>query len=159
MQDETTVSAADIARLAEVGRTAVSNWRRRYADFPQPVGGTPASPLFALTEVEAWLRGQRKLLEVPLAERAWQELRARAGDDLQLATTLADIGDLLLNGQAGAGAAVAELAAALGTADAFEVLVRRFQEIQGRRAAATPPEIAELMAAARHPKKPLIQSD
>ena len=107
MQDETTVSAADIARLAEVGRTAVSNWRRRYADFPQPVGGTPASPLFALTEVEAWLRGQRKLLEVPLAERAWQELRARAGDDLQLATTLADIGDLLLNGQAGAGAAVA----------------------------------------------------
>jgi hypothetical protein len=147
VQDETTVSAADIARLAEVGRTAVSNWRRRYADFPQPVGGTPASPLFALTEVEVWLRGQRKLLEVPLAERAWQELRARAGDDLQLATTLADVGDLLLNGQAGAGVAVAELAAALGTADAFEILVRRFQEIQARRAAATPPEIAELMAA------------
>ena len=100
---------------------------------------TPAADLALVTE--------SSVLEVPLAERAWQELRARAGDDLQLATTLADIGDLLLNGQAGAGAAVAELAAALGTADAFEVLVRRFQEIQGRRAAATPPEIAELMAA------------
>ena len=78
------MSAADIARLAAVGRTAVSNWRRRYPDFPQPVGGTPASPLFALAEVEAWLRAQGKMVEVPLAERAWQELWARAGDDLQL---------------------------------------------------------------------------
>ena len=74
MRDETTVSAADIARLADVGRTAVSNWRRRYADFPQPVGGTPASPLFALAEIETWLRDQGKLLEMPLAERAWQAL-------------------------------------------------------------------------------------
>ena len=134
-------------RLAAVGRTAVSNWRRRYADFPQPVGGTPASPLFALAEVEAWLRSQGKLLEVPLVERAWQELRARAGDDLQLAAALADAGDLLVKSQDSAPAAVRELAAALGAADAFEVLLRRFQEGQARRAAVTPPEIAELMAA------------
>ena len=147
VRDETTVSAADIARLAAVGRTAVSNWRRRYADFPQPVGGTPASPLFALAEVEAWLRSQGKLLEVPLVERAWQELRARAGDDLQLAAALADAGDLLVKSQDSAPAAVRELAAALGAADAFEVLLRRFQEGQARRAAVTPPEIAELMAA------------
>jgi SAM-dependent methyltransferase len=146
VQDTTTVSAADIARLADVGRTAVSNWRRRYADFPQAVGGTPASPLFALTEVEAWLRGQGKLLEVPLAERAWQELRARAGDDMRLAATLAEIGDLLVQGQAAGSAAVARLAAAFGAADAFEVLLRRFQEMQPRRAATTLPEIAELMA-------------
>jgi hypothetical protein len=146
MQDGTTVSAADVARLAGVGRTAVSNWRRRYADFPQPVGGTPASPLFALTEVEAWLRGQGKLLEVPLAERAWQEVRAHAGDDMQLAATLADVGDLLVKGQMGAPSAVGGLAAALGSADAFEVLVCRFQEMQARRSAATPQEIAELMA-------------
>jgi SAM-dependent methyltransferase len=146
VRDETTVSAADIARLADVGRTAVSNWRRRYADFPQPVGGTPASPLFALAEIETWLRDQGKLLEMPLAERAWQALRARAGDDLRLAATLADAGELLLDGRAGAGSAVAELAGAMGAADAFEVLLRRFQEMQARRAA-TPTEIAELMAA------------
>jgi hypothetical protein len=168
----TTVSAADIARLAEVGRTAVSNWRRRHPDFPQPVGGTPASPLFALADVESWLRAQGKLLQVPLAERAWQELRAQAGDDLQLGATLASAGDLMAEGAAVAGAAaggsvagraavagaaaggsvagraaVAELAEALGAADAFEILLRRFLQMQGRRAAATPPEIAELMAA------------
>ncbi|MFF8728242.1 N-6 DNA methylase [Streptomyces sp. NPDC015171] len=75
MQDNTTeVTAAGIARLAGVGRAAVSNWRRRHADFPKPVGGTETSPSFALTEVENWLRKQGKLAEVPLRERVWQQL-------------------------------------------------------------------------------------
>ncbi|MFJ7966141.1 N-6 DNA methylase [Streptomyces sp. NPDC096324] len=75
MQDNATeVTAAGIARLAGVGRAAVSNWRRRHADFPKPVGGTETSPSFALVEVEAWLRHQGKLAEVPLRERVWQQL-------------------------------------------------------------------------------------
>ena len=147
MQDETLVSAADIARLADVGRSAVSNWRRRYPDFPQPAGGTPSGPLFVLTEVEAWLRDQGKLLEVPLAERAWQELRARAGDDLHLATALADVGELLEQDRLTEPAAVTELAAALGPADAFEVLFGRLQDMQARNTPATPADVAELMAA------------
>ncbi|MDT7839489.1 N-6 DNA methylase [Streptomyces justiciae] len=75
MQDNATeVTAAGIARLAGVGRAAVSNWRRRHADFPKPVGGTETSPSFALAEVESWLRKQGKLAEVPLRERVWQQL-------------------------------------------------------------------------------------
>ncbi|WP_435841449.1 N-6 DNA methylase [Streptomyces griseofuscus] len=75
VQDQATeVTAAGIARLAGVGRAAVSNWRRRHADFPKPVGGTETSPSFALAEVEGWLRKQGKLAEVPLRERVWQQL-------------------------------------------------------------------------------------
>ncbi|MFB7246156.1 N-6 DNA methylase [Streptomyces populi] len=75
MQDNATeVTAAGIARLAGVGRAAVSNWRRRHADFPKPVGGTETSPSFARAEVETWLRDQGKLAEVPLRERVWQQL-------------------------------------------------------------------------------------
>ncbi|MEU5623792.1 N-6 DNA methylase [Streptomyces tendae] len=75
MQDHgTEVTAAGIARLAGVGRAAVSNWRRRHADFPKPVGGTETSPSFALADVEAWLRAQGKLAEVPPRERVWQQL-------------------------------------------------------------------------------------
>ncbi|MEU3900252.1 N-6 DNA methylase [Streptomyces sp. NPDC045251] len=75
MQDNATeVTAAGIARLAGVGRAAVSNWRRRHADFPKPVGGTESSPSFALAEVEGWLRAQGKLAEVPLRERVWQQV-------------------------------------------------------------------------------------
>ncbi|WP_431986363.1 N-6 DNA methylase [Streptomyces griseoflavus] len=75
LQDNATeVTAAGIARLAGVGRAAVSNWRRRHADFPRPAGGTETSPSFALTEVEDWLRRHGKLAEVPLKERVWQHL-------------------------------------------------------------------------------------
>ncbi|WP_255948612.1 N-6 DNA methylase [Streptomyces odontomachi] len=68
------VTATGIARLAGVGRAAVSNWRRRHADFPKPVGGTESSPAFALHEIEQWLRDQGKLAEVPLREQVWQQL-------------------------------------------------------------------------------------
>ncbi|MEV5748567.1 N-6 DNA methylase [Actinoallomurus sp. NPDC052308] len=162
MQDEATVSAADIARLAGVGRAAVSNWRRRHPDFPQPVGGTPTSPVFALTDVEAWLRDQRKLDELPLEERVWQRLRAEAHDDLRVAEVVADAGELLLRRRS-AGAprpghapeplsaetaqAVAELADARGTVQAFEFLFTRYRETQARRVSTTPPEIPGLMAA------------
>ncbi|MFI6639262.1 N-6 DNA methylase [Streptomyces sp. NPDC050504] len=74
VRDAGEVTAAGIARLAGVGRAAVSNWRRRHADFPKPVGGTETSPAFALAEVEEWLRRQGKLAEVPLRERAWQQV-------------------------------------------------------------------------------------
>lgn len=94
MQDNATeVTAAGIARLAGVGRAAVSNWRRRHADFPRPVGGTETSPSFALAEVEDWLRRHRKLAEVPLRERVWQQL---AGHPAGPVTALTHAGCVLL---------------------------------------------------------------
>ncbi|RRQ79817.1 N-6 DNA methylase [Streptomyces griseofuscus] len=94
MQDQATeVTAAGIARLAGVGRAAVSNWRRRHADFPKPVGGTETSPSFALAEVEGWLRKQGKLAEVPLRERVWQQLAGHPGGPL---TALVHAGCTLL---------------------------------------------------------------
>ncbi|MEU3719128.1 N-6 DNA methylase [Streptomyces californicus] len=79
----TEVTAAGIARLAGVGRAAVSNWRRRHADFPLPVGGTGTSPSFALAEVEQWLREQGKLVEVPLRERVWQAIAGHPAGAVQ----------------------------------------------------------------------------
>ncbi|MFF6903537.1 hypothetical protein [Streptomyces hydrogenans] len=55
------VNMAQIAREAGVGRAAVVNWRRRYDDFPQPVGGTPESPLFRADEATAWLHAYDKV--------------------------------------------------------------------------------------------------
>lgn len=147
MAEQTLVTAADIARMAGVGRSAVSNWRRRYAGFPQPVAGTSASPLFTLTEVESWLRDQGKLLEVPLAERAWQELRVHAGDDIRVASALADAGENLVAGLTAEPSAVAELAREIGPADTFEVLFNRFHETRTRGAAGPTTEIARFMAA------------
>ncbi|MER7010434.1 N-6 DNA methylase [Saccharopolyspora sp. NPDC000359] len=48
------LSASGIARAAGVGRAAVSNWRERNPDFPEPQAGR-----FAAEEVAAWLDKRR----------------------------------------------------------------------------------------------------
>ncbi|MET8013773.1 N-6 DNA methylase [Streptomyces sp. NPDC005271] len=117
------VTAAGIARLAGVGRAAVSNWRRRHADFPKPVGGTETSPTFALGDIEQWLRAQGKLAEVPLRERVWQ----------------------LLAGHPAGGTA------ALGHVGAVLLLVRDRPGVWGRLGRATDDQLAELLPAALAP--------
>ncbi|WP_327045400.1 N-6 DNA methylase [Microbispora sp. NBC_01189] len=149
--DEATVTAADIARMVGVGRAAVSNWRRRYADFPAPVGGTATSPTFSLEAVEEWLLGQGKVAEVPLRERAWQQIR-NAADDLHLGAVVAEAAELLL-GQgrrrlvaAPAWRLLQELAEEQGSAEAARFLLDRYAEVHSRRLFETPPEIARFMA-------------
>ncbi|MFB4279084.1 N-6 DNA methylase [Nonomuraea sp. MTCD27] len=93
MSHDPTVNAGDIARLAGVGRAAVSNWRRRHDDFPQPIGGTANQPLFSLRQVESWLRRYGKSYQVSLGDRVWQRLKA-AGD-LRLGELVAHAGTLL----------------------------------------------------------------
>ena len=63
------ITAAAIARLAGVGRAAVSNWRRRYPGFPKPVGGSPTSPTFSRSAVEAWLKETGKADQLATAGR------------------------------------------------------------------------------------------
>src|ERR1700732_1132485 len=63
------IPAAAIARLAGVGRAAVSNWRRRYPDFPKPVAGGPGSPMFSRAQVEDWLTATGKADQLATAGR------------------------------------------------------------------------------------------
>lgn len=86
-------TGSEIARLAGVTRAAVSNWRRRYEDFPTPTGGAANSPLYALTEVQAWLDKQRKGQEVSPEVELWQSMRAAYAE--QMLTGLADVAGLL----------------------------------------------------------------
>lgn len=90
------VTASEIARIAGVTRAAVSNWRRRYEDFPAPAGGSATSPLFDLAAVQTWLDRQRKGQDVSAEVQLWQALRAASGDDMTGA--LADAAQLLAGG-------------------------------------------------------------
>ncbi|WP_182882264.1 N-6 DNA methylase [Microbispora sp. H10949] len=160
MHDDARVAAGDIARLAGVGRAAVSNWRRRFQDFPDPVGGTSSNPLFSLTEVEAWLRGQGKLAELPEDERVWQQIRNSA-DDLHLASLVSSVVAFLVQSEGNdplkrrdpAGVdvpvallkAVTGLAAERGLRDTVEFLFRRYIETHSRRVQIVSPDVAALM--------------
>ncbi|WP_422733370.1 N-6 DNA methylase [Micromonospora sp. WMMD558] len=149
-----TITAAEIARLAGVGRAAVSNWRKRHPDFPSPVGGTAASPEFDLGEVETWLREQGKLPELSRAERLWRHLAAVTESP---AAALASVGAQLLSRQR-AGKRVAvdpavkpllpdidALADELTPPAAFDELWQRFSAPAPGRPWATPDELADLM--------------
>ena len=110
------MTAAAIARLAGVGRAAVSNWRRRYPAFPKPVGGSLASPTFSRAEVVAWLEETGKADQLATAgrtetgteritgpawspgpgpdhlrQRAWREMPERAITDLTPGELLAKV--------------------------------------------------------------------
>ncbi|HEX4114823.1 MAG TPA: N-6 DNA methylase [Solirubrobacteraceae bacterium] len=61
------LSPSDIAELAGVRRTVVSNWRRRHSDFPVAIAGTDANPLFARDEVVGWLTRRGHKVREPTA--------------------------------------------------------------------------------------------
>jgi SAM-dependent methyltransferase len=149
VQETPKVTAADIARLAGVGRAAVSNWRKRHVDFPEPVSGTASSPEFNLAQVEEWLRGQGKLPDLSVEDRAWSRLVA-AGDDV--AVTLGRVGLFLLNHQHSetstngpVSAEIAELAADRGAEAVYEEFWRRFAQTHAWRVGVTPEPLTDLM--------------
>jgi hypothetical protein len=98
MTSDVTIAALDIARVAGVGRAAVSNWRRRYADFPQPVGGTTSSPLFSLDQIESWLDEHDKSFRLSTADRFWQRVRTTV-EDIRLGEFVGHIGACLVLAQ------------------------------------------------------------
>ncbi|MGP3954475.1 N-6 DNA methylase [Nonomuraea sp. 3N208] len=164
MSHDPTVNAGDIARLAGVGRAAVSNWRRRHDDFPQPIGGTANQPLFSLRQVESWLRRYGKSYQVSLGDRVWQRLKA-AGD-LRLGELVAQAGALLTGHRSALGDGRAQAGGEVGPADgldpelaglvmelagqhdpltAYEFLCERYLEAHSRQLSVTREDVAELM--------------
>jgi hypothetical protein len=69
-----TITLTDLARLAGVGRNAVSNWRRRESDFPSPVDESTRRPRFSLHELEQWAERHGRALQVTGADRLWFSL-------------------------------------------------------------------------------------
>lgn len=145
MTDEL-VTASEVAKMAGVGRAAVSNWRRRYADFPEPVGGTGVS--FQRPEVERWLRGQGRLT-TSTADPLWQAVGGGRGDtDVQrLVAELAAYLAGLTDGRKLA-RPVRDQADRLGASSrgqAVEHLVARLFERQQRQHFVTPQGLADLL--------------
>lgn len=59
---EDLVSTKDIARMAHVTMSAVSNWKLRHPDFPRPVVvvGDGEIPLYLIHHVQQYLFGRKK---------------------------------------------------------------------------------------------------
>lgn len=149
------VTGAEIARLAGVTRAAVSNWRRRYDDFPAPAGGGVNSPLFDLAEVQVWLDRQRKGQDVSEQVQLWQALRGAYGDDMVGA--LADVAQFLADAEGKTPAGLPEdavglarrLAANESAAEVVHDLAERFTD-SVRRAGSDQVTSPRVVRAVRH---------
>lgn len=97
MAENTSVTAADIARIARVSRTTVSNWRRRHGDFPEPVGGSGNRALFDLTQIELWLARSDRMPERAPHEHVWERIRVAAAEGGDLGQAVAGVQELLLH--------------------------------------------------------------
>lgn len=154
------VTLAEIARIANVGRAAVSNWRRRHRTFPSPIGGSDTSPLFALDQVHQWLRDQGKLVDDEAGAELllWPRFEALGDRDL-MAFAITEVADRLSPASTGpapdkrlppAARAVVdeaeELARRQGAAETFAFLFDRWVGTHVRQVVTTPPQLAELMA-------------
>jgi predicted DNA-binding transcriptional regulator AlpA len=90
---ERLVTASEIAGIAGVSQSAVSNWRKRFDSFPQPAGtASSGGDLFKRDEVEAWL-GSRK--RRPKAERGAGEQLQTIADRLRGRALPADLGAIV----------------------------------------------------------------
>ncbi|MFG2582023.1 N-6 DNA methylase [Streptomyces malaysiensis] len=150
------VSLAEIARLAGVGRAAVSNWRRRYPSFPARIAGTDVNPQFSLTDIENWLRDNKKLKKSAEREWLWPRFEALGGRD-ETGAAVAEVGRRLAGrGAAGESAFPKEVAALIdravdlgrreGGPETFAFLLRRWLDVHVRQIATTPEPLAALMA-------------
>lgn len=155
MVESAVVTAAEIARIAGVTRATVSNWRRRYRDFPAPCGGTDASPAYDRTKVEDWLAARGTLPEISPEERLWRAVTAEAGGGGGLGGAVTRAAEALANPAGPAApdratpgaemtAALIAALAALGPAEILDALLDRYAEAAG--VDLTPRPVAELMA-------------
>ncbi|WP_328920885.1 N-6 DNA methylase [Streptomyces sp. NBC_00208] len=151
------VSLAEIARIAGVGRAAVSNWRRRHDSFPSRIGGTDVSPQFSLSEVEQWLRSNGKLTDAGAREFLWPRFEALGSRD-ESGLAIAEAARRMRSPRArsaapGLSAEAKELvgeAARLGRSEGprmtFEFLLQRWLDTHVRQLSTTPTPLAALMA-------------
>ncbi|MBO1330974.1 N-6 DNA methylase [Streptomyces sp. VRA16 Mangrove soil] len=156
--DAVPVTLAEIARIAGVGRAAVSNWRRRHDSFPARIGGTDVSPQFSLAEVEQWLREHGKLKDVAGRELLWPRFETLSGRDeaglaiAQAARRMRGSRTRTAPGLSPEAKALAEKAAKLGREeggrDTFEFLLQRWLDTHVRQLSTTPPQLATLMVRA-----------
>ncbi|MFI8950102.1 N-6 DNA methylase [Streptomyces sp. NPDC053750] len=150
------VSLAEIARIAGVGRAAVSNWRRRHDSFPSRIGGTDVSPQFSLAEVELWLRENGKLKDVGGREFLWPRFEALGSRDesglaiaeaarrMRFPRTRSTSSDFSAEVRQLVGEAAA-LGRAEGPRQTFEFLLQRWLETHVRQLSTTPAPLATLM--------------
>jgi hypothetical protein len=58
---ESLVTAVEIAKRLEVGRTVVHDWPRQFPEFPEPLAELASVHVWAWPDLESWARETARL--------------------------------------------------------------------------------------------------
>jgi hypothetical protein len=83
MADVDLIGIYEIASLAGVTQSAVSNWRKRFTDFPTPIVDLKSGPVFNGAQIQVWL-AKRQGNELQAASQYYDQMAAKRGDDPEL---------------------------------------------------------------------------
>ncbi|GAA2141559.1 N-6 DNA methylase [Glycomyces algeriensis] len=133
-----TITLTDLARLAGVGRNAVSNWRRRETDFPEPVDESSRRPRFDLHELEQWAERHGRRLDITGADRLWFTL---AGAHPTAEAALGAVAAAFSGSEPAIADQLKDLQRETPASDLFEFFIERAREAAGT---GVPPGIAPL---------------
>ncbi|MER8802245.1 Z1 domain-containing protein [Mesorhizobium sp. M0998] len=86
------VGINEIAAMAGVSSQAVTNWRVRSPDFPQPLSELASGPVFRKSQIRAWLkRNNRKLVELQEGSNYYGRLKSFRNDDEPLSACIGNV--------------------------------------------------------------------
>ncbi|GMU82464.1 MAG: hypothetical protein AMXMBFR47_23350 [Planctomycetota bacterium] len=84
------IGVFEIAELANVGASAVANWRKRFADFPSPLAELKSGPVFDENQVRLWL-AKRQASDAPESELFYDQLASTREDPPELRAKVEEV--------------------------------------------------------------------
>lgn len=84
MAEASLIGIYEIAELANVGPSAVANWRKRFPDFPQPLAELKSGPVFGESQIKLWLARREAADSSEAIELFYDQLASKRGDPQEL---------------------------------------------------------------------------
>jgi hypothetical protein len=90
MAESSLIGIYEIGELANVGASAVANWRKRFADFPAPLADLKSGPVFDINQVKLWL-ARRQADDAPGIELFYDQMAVNRGDPPELRAKVEEV--------------------------------------------------------------------
>ncbi len=87
---ESLIGIFEIAEMANVGASAVANWRKRFSDFPAPLAELKAGPVFSESQVKLWL-ARREATDSTEVELFYDQLAGKRADPPELRAAVEEV--------------------------------------------------------------------
>ena len=93
---ESLIGVYEIAEMANVGASAVANWRKRFSDFPAPLAELKSGPVFSESDIKLWL-GRREAADSTEVELFYDQLAGKRADPPELRKAVEEVLERLQN--------------------------------------------------------------